>query len=42
VPTPTATNNPDEVTVTEFICAEADDPFIAAGVVHVEPFEDVA
>ena len=39
---PTATNKPDELTVTSYITAAADDPFIRAGVVQVEPLDDVA
>jgi hypothetical protein len=39
---PTATKSPEELMATLFIFAYADEPFIRAGVVHVEPFEDVA
>jgi hypothetical protein len=42
VPFPTATNKPDEFTVTEFIPASAEEPFINAGVVQVEPSDEVA
>jgi hypothetical protein len=39
---PTATNRPDEFTVTDLIIAEALLPFICAGVVQVDPLEEVA
>jgi hypothetical protein len=39
---PTATHRPELLTVTEFISALAELPFIAAGVVHVVPLVDVA
>ena len=39
---PTATHNPEEFTVTPNISADAVDPFISAGVVQVEPFDEVA
>ena len=39
---PTATNTPEEFTVTENIAATVAELFIRAGVVHVEPFEEVA
>jgi hypothetical protein len=39
---PTATNRPEELTVTDIILAKTVEPFILAGVVHVDPLEDVA
>ena len=39
---PTATNRPEELTATDCICAAALEPFIRAGVVQVEPLEEVA
>ena len=39
---PTATNKPEELTVTLSIAAAALDPFIRAGVVQVEPLDEVA
>jgi hypothetical protein len=42
LPVATATNRPEELTVTLRINAVAVDPFINAGVVHVDPLEDVA
>jgi len=39
---PTATNRPEESTVTDSILASGVDPFISAGVVHVDPLDDVA
>ena len=39
---PTATNLPEEFTVAPIIRAAVDEPFIRAGVVHVEPLDEVA
>ena len=39
---PTATNKPEEFTVTLYMFACADEPFINAGVVQVEPLDEVA
>jgi hypothetical protein len=39
---PTATNRLEELTVTLAIEALTVDPFIAAGVVHVDPLADAA
>ena len=39
---PTATNKPEELTATLNITATALDPFMRAGVVQVEPLEEVA
>jgi hypothetical protein len=39
---PTATNKPDELTATAFISVATPTPFIMAGVVQVEPLDEVA
>jgi hypothetical protein len=39
---PTATNKPEELTVTPCMVAAAVEPFISAGVVQVEPLDEVA